>query len=275
MLELTNVIKKYENFELDCSMNVQDGEIVGLVGANGAGKSTTFKSILRLITTDSGTIKIFGSEDLTIEMKKKIGTILGDSTFQTFFTIKNAARMMKYSYDNFDEDKFLNECKSYNLPLDKPLKSFSTGMLAKFKLLTSMSYNADLLILDEPTSGLDTVARNELLDKIKDYVTKNEHKSVLMSSHIGSDLKKICDRLYFMKDGKIIYSEHTKTLLDNYEVIDTEKLIEDENVLFYMKKKDDMYSYIIKKGHSYQNNVRMFADIDDMIEIVMKGELRG
>lgn len=273
MLELTNVTKDYHNFNLNCSMNVKDGEIVGLVGANGAGKSTTFKAILRLINIDSGKIKIFDSEDLTINMKKRIGTILGDSTFQNFFTIKNAAKMMTYSYDKFNEIKFLEECKSYHLPLDKSLKSFSTGMLAKFKLLVSMSYDADLLILDEPTSGLDTVARNELLDKIKDYVTNNKNKSVLMSSHIGSDLKKICDRLYFIKDGKIIFEEKTKTLLDNYNVIDINSNIDDNRILFKMQKKDGTYSYIIEKNNNYEDKIRMFADIDDMIEIIMKGDL--
>ena len=225
MLELIDVKKKYENFELDCSLKVNDGEIVGLVGANGAGKSTTFKSILRLINIDNGTIKIFDSETLDIETKKRIGVILGDSTFQKFFNIKNAAKMMQFCYENFDNDKFLKECSEFNLPLNKPIKSFSTGMLAKFKVFVCMSYNADLLILDEPTSGLDTVARNELLDKIKEYVNLNKNRSVLMSSHIGSDLKKICDVLYFMKDGKIIFREKTKILLYNYDIVDTKEEI--------------------------------------------------
>lgn len=270
MLELKNVKKKYENFELDCSLKVNDGEIVGLVGANGAGKSTTFKSILRLIQIDSGKITLFNSDDLNVEIKKRIGVILGDSTFQKFFTIKNAAKMMQYCYDDFDYDSFLKECFDFNLPLDKQIKNFSTGMLAKFKVLTSMSYNADLLILDEPTSGLDTVARNELLDKIKEYIKTNEDKSVLMSSHIGSDLKKICDRLYFMKDGKIIFTEQTRILLDNYDIIDTKENIKNKKLLFTMQRKDGTYSHIIEKGHSYP--IHLFTDIDDMIEIIMKGD---
>lgn len=270
MLELKNVKKKYPNFELDCSLKVNDGEIVGLVGANGAGKSTTFKSILRLIQIDSGTITLFDSDDLDIETKKRIGVILGDSTFQKFFTIKNASKMMSYCYNNFDSEKFLEECIKFDLPLDKQIKSFSTGMLAKFKVLTSMSYDADLLILDEPTSGLDTVARNELLDKIKEYVKTNKNKSVLMSSHIGSDLKKICDRLYFMKDGKIIFNEKTRILLDNYDIVDTKENIKTRRLLFTMQRKDGTYSHIIEKGHGYP--IHLFTDIDDMIEIIMKGD---
>ena len=270
MLELIDVKKKYENFNLDCCLNVNDGEIVGLVGANGAGKSTTFKSILRLINIDSGTIKIFNSDSLDIKTKKRIGVILGDSTFQKFFNIKNASKMMQYCYEKFDYNNFINECIIFELPLDKPIKSFSTGMLAKFKVLTSMSYDADLLILDEPTSGLDTVARNELLDKIKEYVKTNSNKSVLMSSHIGSDLKKICDRLYFMKDGKIIFNESTKTLLNDYDIIELKENIKNEKILFTMKRKDGSYSHIIKKGHGFP--IHPFTDIDDMIEIIMKGD---
>jgi ABC-2 type transport system ATP-binding protein len=191
---------------------------------------------------------------------------------QKFLTIREIAGMLQIAYDKFVYDDFIIECEKFKLPLDKAIKSFSTGMLAKLKLLIAMSYDANLLILDEPTSGLDTVARNELLNKIKKYA-KSSNKAVLMSSHIGSDLKKICDILYFMKDGKIIYKENTHTLLNEYVLIDMEDISSiDKNDILFELKDDDFYSLIIKKKDAYLPYIRSNFDIDDMIEVVMRGD---
>ena len=206
-IELKNVSKKYKDFELkDISFNVQ-GCIVGLIGENGAGKTTTIKSILN-ITKAEGDIKIFGKDNKKDEkeIKEKIGVVLEDSFLSDYLTAKQINSIMKDIYEIWDENKYRNLLKQFNLPTNKLIKDFSSGMKMKLKIATAISHNSKVLILDEPTSGLDPVVRNEILDIFRKYVEEDETRSILFSTHITTDLEHLSDYILFIENGKIIFN---------------------------------------------------------------------
>lgn len=220
VIQLENAKKKYGSFELDCSMKLEPGCITGLIGRNGAGKSTAFKLILGLIRADGGSVTIDGinSADLDSETKRKMGVVLAEAGFSGYLKIKDVAKILKAAYPTFKEDDFMSQCEKQGLPKDKQIKEFSTGMKAKLKILAAMSHDAEVLILDEPTSGLDVIAREEILDMLRDYMKKEEN-SILISSHIATDLEGLCDDVYMIESGKIILHEETGVILDEYGVL--------------------------------------------------------
>lgn len=168
MLKLDHLQKQYGDFSMDCSLEVKPGYITGLIGQNGAGKSTTFKAILGLITKDGGRITISGKdiENFTATDRENIGVVLSDSGFSGYLTPKDYIPVLKQIYKNFQKDYFSEQMDRMKLPLDKKIKDFSTGMKAKFKVLIALSHQARFLILDEPTAGLDVVARDEILEML-------------------------------------------------------------------------------------------------------------
>ena len=207
MIEIKNLTKHYKNFTLDdVSMEIPSGRITGFIGANGAGKSTTFKAVLGLIKTDGGEILINGKniKDFSEKDKAQIGCVMTDSFFSDTLRIKDIAKIMKAMFKGFDEEYFSDKCEAFNLPKDKRIRDFSGGMKAKIKVITALSYDSKVLILDEPTVGLDVVVREEVLDLIREYVGNNEERSVIISSHISSDIEKLCDDIYMIHDGKIV-----------------------------------------------------------------------
>ena len=206
MLKISHLKKNYKDFSLECSMEVQPGMITGLIGKNGSGKSTTFKALLGLIRPDGGAVELFGKKaaEITTEDKQKLGVVFADSGFSMYLTAAGVARIMESAYQDFDREKFLKQCTRFNLPTDKKIKEFSTGMKARFKVLVALSHKAELLILDEPTVGLDVVARDEVLGMLREYMEENENSSILISSHISSDLESLCDDFYMIHNGKII-----------------------------------------------------------------------
>ena len=280
LLELKEVQKHYKDFQLNCSMQVKEGYITGLIGANGAGKSTTFKAILGLIQIEGGTIELLekNQKNFTIQEKTEIGVVLSENTFSSMMTLKDVIAIMEAMYPKFNTKRFLEKCSKYNLPLDKKIKDFSTGMKAKFKLLIAMSYEAKILILDEPTVGLDSVTRNELLDEIREYMCQEE-RGILISSHISSDLEGICDDLYFMQEGKILFHEDTDVILSNYamlKVSEEQYQKMDKSYLLYQKKVAFGYELLTKERQYYQENypniVMEKGNIDDIVLFIMKGE---
>ncbi len=220
VIQLENAKKKYGSFELDCNMKLEPGCITGLIGRNGAGKSTAFKLILGLIRADGGSVTIDGinSADLDSETKRKMGVVLAEAGFSGYLKIKDVAKILKVAYPAFKEDDFMSQCEKQGLPKDKQIKDFSTGMKAKLKILAAMSHDAEILILDEPTSGLDVIAREEILDMLREYM-KKEGNSILISSHIATDLEGLCDDVYMIENGKIILHEETGVILDEYGVL--------------------------------------------------------
>ena len=172
MLSLKEVEKHYDGFDLQCSMEVQKGCITGLIGKNGAGKTTAFKAVLGLIRKDGGEITVFGKsvESLDVKDKEHMGVVLSDSGFSGYLSVKDLIPVLDSMYPKFQKDWFLRKCSEYRMPMDKKIKDFSTGMKRKLQLLAAISYGADLLILDEPTSGMDVIARDEMLDLLREYM---------------------------------------------------------------------------------------------------------
>lgn len=280
LLKLDHVQKQYKDFSLDCSLQVNEGCVTGLIGANGAGKSTTFKAILGLIGTDGGTIEILGKDSsrITTLDKQQIGVVLAENTFNAVLTINDVMAIMEASYRNFDKKWFLNKCEQYALPLKKPIKEFSTGMKAKFKLLIAMSHDAELLILDEPTAGLDSVVRSELLDEMREYMN-HEDRAILISSHISSDLEGLCDDLYFLQNGKILFHEDTDVILSDYAVLkasEEQYQTLDKSHILYRNKRPFGYELLTNEKQYYLDNYREVVaekgNIDDVMLMIAKGE---
>lgn len=220
MVKLENVKKQYKDFSLDCSFEIPTGQVTGIIGRNGAGKTTAFKAMLGLINTDGGVVELFGKNvrDLTVKDRERIGVVLADSGFGGYLTITDYVPMLDAMYHDFSKEIFVSECKRMGLPLKKKIKEFSTGMKRKLQILTALSHNADLLVLDEPTAGLDVIVRDEILEMLQEYM-KTEECSILISSHISSDLEGICDDIYMIDKGRIVMHEDTDVILGSYGLI--------------------------------------------------------
>ena len=280
-IELKNVSKKYKDFELiNISFNVPEGCIVGLIGENGAGKTTTIKSILN-ITKSEGTVRIFGkdSKKNEKEIKEETGVVLDDSFLSEYLTAKQVNSIMKDFYKSWDENKYINLLKQFNLPTDKLIKDFSSGMKMKLKIATAISHNPKLLILDEPTSGLDPVVRNEILDIFRKYIEEDETRSILLSTHITTDLEHISDYIVFIKKGKIVFDLPTNELLENYGIIKCSKedfiRLDEKDYIAYQKGK---YQYEVltndKSVIRSKYNITTIdkPSIEDIMLFYIKGE---
>lgn len=279
LLKLESVKKTYGSFELDCSMEIKRGQVTGLIGRNGAGKSTTFKSVLGLIYPDSGNIEMFGKKlsEITPEDKEQLGVVLAEANACELFTAKDMLPILKAMYKCFSEQEYLEKCKQYDIPMDKPLKEFSTGMKAKFKIIMALSHNAKLLILDEPTAGLDVVMRTELLDMLREYM-EDEKNAILISSHIATDLEGLCDDIYMIADGKIVLHEETDVLLSEYGVLKvTEEQYEKLDKEYILATKEEKFGCLCLTNRKdfYQENYPQIAiekgNIDDLIMMMGKG----
>lgn len=221
MIIAKNLTKNYPGFSLNVSLELPEGRITGLVGKNGAGKSTVIKSILGLIRPDGGGITVLGkpADQLTSKEKQSLGVALSDSGFSGYLTVRSCARILEGLYDRFDKRAFLGMCARYGLPEDKLIQKFSTGMKAKLRVLVALSHEARLLILDEPTAGMDVEARGEILDMIREYLAAGENRSVLITSHIATDLEGLCDDIYLIHGGRILLHEDTDVILSDYGVL--------------------------------------------------------
>ena len=279
-IEIKNVTKKYDGFLLDkISFDVPAGSIVGLIGENGAGKTTTIKSILNIIKSE-GTVKIFNKDinQNEKEIKQNIGVVLDDSFLSTYLTPKYINSVMKEFYKNWDEEKYNKLLKQFDLPSDKLIKDFSSGMKMKLKIATAISHNPKLLILDEPTSGLDPVVRNEILDIFRKYIEEDETRSILLSSHITTDLEHISDYIIFIDRGKTILNVPTNELLENYGIIKCSKeefaKISEDDYISYRKSK---YQYEVLT--SDKNKIKKKYNISSIdkpsIEDIMLFYIRG
>ena len=220
-LEIKDLCKSYDDFALDrLNLTLPSGCIMGLVGENGAGKSTTIKLILDMISADSGSISIFGKDykDNVQLMKEDIGVVLDEVGISECLTAVEVGKIMKCSFKNWKEDVFSNYLKKFSVPENKKFKEFSRGMKMKLGIAVALSHDAKLLILDEATSGLDPVIRDEITDIFNDF-TRDETHAVLISSHIVSDLEKICDYIAFLHNGKLLICEEKDRLKEKYGII--------------------------------------------------------
>lgn len=280
-IEVNNLSKKYDTFELkNINFTVPKGSIVGFVGENGAGKTTTIKSILN-ITNSSGSIKILGKniKQYEKEIKQNIGVVLDDSFLSEYLTAKQINSIMKDIYNEWNENKYINYLKQFNLPINKLLKDYSSGMKMKLKIATAISHNPKLLILDEPTSGLDPVVRNEILDIFRNYIEEDETRSIFISTHITTDLEHISDHIVFIKNGEIIFNLPTIELLENYGIIkcskeDFSKIDEQD----YIRFKQEKYQYEVLTDNK-ENIIKKYdittidkPSIEDIMLLYVKGE---
>lgn len=281
MLKIEHVKKNYKNFSLDCTMEVRQGQVTGLIGQNGAGKSTTFKAVLGLIKNDGGYIEILGKEvsSLTKDDKQQLGVVLSDSGFSGYLSIQDIIPVLENLYKQFNKEFFLQMIDRFQLPKDKKIKEFSTGMKAKLKILVAMSHHAKLLILDEPTAGLDVIARDELLEMLRDYMIQDDNRSILISSHISSDLETLCDDIYMIHDGKIVMHEDTDILLSDYALlkVDEEQFhsLDRHYILRYIKESYGYCCLTNQKQYYIENYPQIVIEnshIDDVMTMMIRGE---
>lgn len=282
MLTITDLKKDYGSFRLNCSLHVEPGAITGLIGQNGAGKTTTFKAVLGLISYGEGSIRIFGTAHtaLTARDREKLGVVLSDTGYSEYLTAQDLASIQKAFYKEFSSREFLKKCREFQIPLDKKIQDFSTGMKAKLKVLCALSHNAKFLILDEPTVGLDVIARDEILQLFRSYMEEDDQRSILISSHISSDLEGLCDDLYMIHDGAIILHEDTDTLLDSYGLLKVQPAQFDrldKRYLLRYKKETYGYSCLTDQKQFYLENypdlVVEKGSIDEVITMMIKGDV--
>lgn len=221
ILEIKNLSKKYKDFELkNVSFNIPEGKILGLVGGNGAGKSTTMKLILDIIKSDSGKIYIFEKENKSSfpVAKNDIGVVFDDIGIPRDTNPLQVNKIMKNIFSAWNEEKYFKYLENFGLPKNKRVKEFSRGMRMKLGIAIALSHNAKLLLLDEATSGLDPVVRDEVLDILLEFV-KEPGRAILISSHIISDLDKVCDAVVFLHNGQVVFFEDIETINNNYSFI--------------------------------------------------------
>ena len=217
-LEIKNLTKSYPGFKLDnLNLTLPSGCIMGLIGENGAGKSTTIKLILDMIHKDSGTISIFGKDNVELT-KEDIGVVMDEVGIPECLTTVQVGKIMKNTFKNWDENEYSRLLTKLAIPDNKEFRDFSRGMKMKLGIAIALSHNSKLLILDEATSGLDPVVRDEVVEMFSDF-TRDENHAVLISSHIVSDLEKLCDYVVFLHKGKVLLCEEKDELLAKYGLI--------------------------------------------------------
>ncbi len=281
-IEIKNLRKKYDNkFELgEINVDIPSGYVIGLIGENGAGKTTLIKSILNIINTDSSSIKIFNKDTKKDDYltKEDIGVVLDGMFFPEILSANDINIIMKDVYKKWNKELFYKYLNDFKLPTNKKIKELSKGMRKKLEIATALAHHPKLLILDEPTSGLDPVVRDDILDIFLDFINDEEH-TILLSTHITSDLERIADKIIFIDKGQIILNEDKDELLDNYGVlkcdVDSFDKISKEDIISYRKNK---YNYEIlvsdknKMKKKYKDYVIDKITLDELMILIIKGE---
>ena len=272
-LSINNLTKKYNGFTLDnVSFSLPQGCILGLIGENGAGKSTTIRSILGSIKYD-GSIEVLG-QPISAELKNRIGVVLDEVGFPDKLNAYDINKIMKNMFTNWDEKVFREYISKFSLPENKAFSDFSKGMKMKLGIAVALSHHAELLILDEPTSGLDPLVRDEIIDILNDF-TREENHSILISSHIVSDLEKLCDYIAFMHKGKLMLCEEKDNLLEQYVFINTteEQLAElDENAVKGKRSNKWSTEAIVDKNMIPASFTTKPVSIEDLFVFMAKEE---
>lgn len=283
ILTLENVNKKYEksNFSIrNISFSLPEGSILGFIGENGSGKSTTMNCILNVLRKDSGKIEIFGKEmsDEDTDIRENIGVVYDSNNFPEHLTAEQLADIFEKIYSKWDNDCFEEYMQRFSLPKSQKIKTYSRGMSMKLAIAVALSHESKLLILDEATSGLDPIMRDEILDVLLEFVRQENH-SILLSSHITSDLEKIADYIVFIHDGEIILNKTKDELIYEYGVIRCSEndftCIATEDILSYMKKDyqiDVLVSDRKLMKKKYKNLIVDNVSLDEMMLLMVRGE---
>lgn len=282
MIQIDQVKKQYGTFQLDLdSLQFPEGQITGLVGTNGSGKTTTFKLLCGLIQADQGRIFIDGQnvDALSQNLKQKLGVVFADSGFLGMMNGKDLEKILKAFYPSFETSLYQKYMKQLNLPFDKPLSSFSTGMQVRMKLIAALAHQPKILILDEPTAGLDVLGRQEVHTLLQEFMESPGH-TILISSHIASDLEALCDDFWMIHDGKLRLHETVDALQSDYGIaILSSKEWEnfDKSAALAYLPYGEGVQVLVKDRHFYQENdpnvVINKGNLDDLLLILEKGEL--
>lgn len=277
-IEVKNLNKSFDEFALkDIEIKIPKGKIVGLIGENGAGKTTLIKCILNAMHKDSGEIKLFGC-DYKDSLKEDIGVVFDDSFINETFTIMDINLIMKNIYKKWDSRLFFKYVKEFKLPKNKEIKKLSTGMKKKIEIATCIARHPRVLILDEPTSGLDPVMRSEVLDMFEDFVS-NKENSILLSTHITSDLEHIADDVIFISNGSLIFDKPLKEIKESYiELVLTKEEFEKFNkkdIIRYKKNRIDYQVLINKKSmkKEYNKYIKNITTLDDIMLLYIRGQI--
>ena len=280
-IEMKNVVKAYDRgFRLgELNITIPSGVIVGLIGENGAGKTTMIKSLLNVIRIDQGTIRIFEQDHQQQESKIKedIGVVLDQTFFPELLTPKEINSIMKDIYSSWDQELFFRYLKDFSLPVDKQIRKMSKGMRKKLEIATALAHHPKLLILDEPTSGLDPVVRNEVLDLFLDFIQEEDH-TILFSTHITSDLEHIADQIIFIDQGKILLNQSRDELLDNYGILkcplEQMDTIDTQDYIAYKKNRYDAEFLVTNRRavqKKYTDSIVDPASLEDIMVFMIKG----
>lgn len=282
-LSVNGLTKKYHDFMLDeVSFHVSHGTIVGLIGENGAGKSTTMKAILGLIKNDAGSIELLGQQAPNIDFttRNKIGVVFDGNNFPDTLSPRKLGELSQKVYVAWDEKQYAALLERWSLPLNKKIRNLSKGMKVKLSIAVALSHHSELLILDEATSGLDPVARDDILDMLLEFV-QNEHHAVSMSSHMTNDLEKIADTIVFLHNGKVLFSKPKDELRYQYGIMKCgtqqfEALDQNDRIAY--RKQDYEWQVLVADRHAaqrkYPNAVIDPATIDDIMLLFLKGETK-
>lgn len=277
-IEVKNLNKKFEEFALkDIEIKIPKGKIVGLIGENGAGKTTLIKCILNVMHKDSGEVKIFG-ENYKDSLKEDIGVVFDDSFLNETFTIMDIDLIMKNIYKKWDSRLFFKYIKTFKLPRNKEIKKFSTGMKKKIEIAACIARHPKVLILDEPTSGLDPVMRSEVLDMFEDFVS-NKENSILLSTHITSDLEHIADDVIFISNGELIFDKPLKEIKESYIELELTKeefeKFNKKDIIRYKKNRLDYQILIDKKSmkKEYNKYIKNITTLDNIMLLYIRGQI--
>ena len=278
---VSGLTKTYQDFVLDhVSFSVPSGSIVGLIGENGAGKSTTINAALGLIQKEDGVVSILDREELDRDIKEQIGVVFDGSNYPEILSPRKLNRVMKNIYRTWDEQVYLRLLKQFSLPSDKQIKQFSKGMKMKLAISAAFSHHSRLLILDEATSGLDPVVRDDILDMLLGFVQDEGH-SILVSSHITSDLEKIADYIVFIHEGKVVFEKPKDELTEGYGVIKCGAAqfdaLDKADIIAY-RKMDYEWQILVsdreRMQKKYPKALVVPATIDEIMLLYVKGEKR-
>lgn len=281
VLEVNNLTKEYKDFKLDdISLKIPKGSVVGLIGENGAGKSTFINSILNINEPEKGEVKIFNKNinEHEKDIKEDIAVIFDKSHYSEYMNAKIIGKMLSKIYKNWDNEKYYSLLDNFGLPVNKKIKKFSKGMKMKLEFALAFSHSPKFLILDESTSGLDPVFRDEILELLRSY-TENEENSILISSHITSDLDKISDYIAFIHEGKLQFVKEYEDIHDNYGVLSCKKDFFDslnpDDIVFY-RKEAFSYKVLVKNRmelmNIYKDLIIENASVEDVMLFYIKGE---
>lgn len=275
-IEVTDLNKKLDEFALkNISIKVPKGKIVGLIGENGAGKTSLIKCIVNAMHKDTGTVKLFEKE-YDCYLKDSIGIVYDDSFLNENFSIKEINSVMKNIYSKWDEKLFFSYMTEYKIPFDKKYKKLSTGMKKKIEIACAMAHHPKVLILDEPTSGLDPVIRSEILDMFQNFVENNDN-SILLSTHITSDLEHIADDVIFISDGEIVFDNTLKDIKNTYTILNVNKedfdKIDKKDIIRYKENRLDYMVLIYKKNfkEKYNDYKLGITTLDDIMLLYIRG----